>query len=147
MRLSTKGRHAVTAMLDLAVRQEDGPVTLAEIARIQGISLSYLEQLFARLRRIGLVEGVRGPGGGYRLAQPLHAITFAQIIAAVDENATADGEPACSAEDPGAVPQALWATLSQEIYGFLDGISLEAFLQRPDVRQRVTDRQSGRSAA
>ena len=75
MRLSTKGRYAVTAMMDIALHQRVGPVTLADISQCQGISLSYLEQLFAKLRKGGLVEGVRGPGGGYRLARPADQIS------------------------------------------------------------------------
>ena len=85
MRLSTKGRYAVTAMMDIALHEEMGPVTLADISQCQGISLSYLEQLFARLRKGGLVEGVRGPGGGYRLARPANQISVADIIQSVDE--------------------------------------------------------------
>ena len=86
MRLTTKGRYAVTAMIDLAIHEHGGPVVLTDIAEHQRISLSYLEQLFAKLRRRDLVLGTRGPGGGYRLAQPAGSITIAQIIAAVDES-------------------------------------------------------------
>ena len=89
MRLSTKGRYAVTAMMDLALHDRVGPVTLAEISECQDISLSYLEQLFAKLRQRGLVEGVRGPGGGYRLSREAADITVADIICAVDENVDA----------------------------------------------------------
>ena len=85
MRLSTKGRYAVTAMMDIALHQKVGPVTLADISQCQGISLSYLEQLFAKLRKGGLVKGVRGPGGGYRLARPADQISVADIIQSVDE--------------------------------------------------------------
>ena len=85
MRLSTKGRYSVTAMLDLAIHDKAGPVTLADISQCQGISLSYLEQLFSRLRKGGLVKGVRGPGGGYRLAKPASEINIAEIIHARSE--------------------------------------------------------------
>ena len=85
MRLSTKGRYGVTAMMDLAIHDNAGPVTLADISQCQGISLSYLEQLFAKLRRAELVEGVRGPGGGYKLSRPADKISVAEIISAVDE--------------------------------------------------------------
>ncbi|MCK4708936.1 MAG: Rrf2 family transcriptional regulator, partial [Gammaproteobacteria bacterium] len=85
MRLSTKGRYGVTAMMDLAIHDNAGPVTLADISQCQGISLSYLEQLFSKLRKHGLVDGVRGPGGGYKLARPADSITVAEIIMAVDE--------------------------------------------------------------
>ena len=85
MKLSTKGRYAVTAMMDLALHDNDGPVTLSDISSCQGISLSYLEQLFSLLRQSGLVQGVRGPGGGYRLSKPPTQINIAEIIDAVDE--------------------------------------------------------------
>ena len=85
MRLSTKGRYAVTAMMDIALHEKQGPVTLAEISQCQGISLSYLEQLFSKLRKHGLVTGVRGPGGGYRLAKTADKISIADIIQSVDE--------------------------------------------------------------
>ncbi len=142
MRLSTKGRYAVTAMMDLALHADQGPVTLAEISGAQGISLSYLEQLFARLRRSGLVSGVRGPGGGYRLAKPANEITVANIITAVDENVDAtrckggadchDGER-CLTHD-------LWMDLSRQIYEFLDGITLDRLAHDPGVRE-VASRQ------
>src|SRR5215469_240128 len=85
MRLTTKGRFAVTAMIDLAMRQDQGPVTLAGISQRQKISLSYLEQLFGKLRRHEIVESVRGPGGGYSLARKAEDVTVADIIIAVDE--------------------------------------------------------------
>ena len=141
MKLSTKGRYAVTAMLDLALHQERGPVTLADISHGQGISLSYLEQLFARLRRGHLVTGVRGPGGGYRLARPAQQITVADIIVAVDENADAasygpdEGKPNgehCLTHD-------LWSELSAQIYGFLNGITLADLANEPSVRVLARD--------
>lgn len=143
MRLSTKGRYAVTAMLDLAVNAERGPITLAEISQCQGISLSYLEQLFARLRREGLVEGVRGPGGGYRLARPLHDISVADIVAAVDSRADADAdvdrEP-CG--DSGhSLTRALWNRLSEQIFDYLAGINLAEFLAQPAVRAVLESRE------
>jgi Rrf2 family iron-sulfur cluster assembly transcriptional regulator len=138
MRLSTKGRYAVTAMMDLAIHAPDGPVALADISRCQGISLSYLEQLFSRLRRENLVRGVRGPGGGYRLAKPAAEITVAQIIAAVDEkvDATCGGEADCG-EDTTCLTHDLWCGLSRRIYEFLDSISLEDFLSRPSVQEVI----------
>ena len=93
MRLTTRGRYAVTAMLDLALHYDRGPVSLAEIADRQGISQSYLEQLFARLRRNGLVDGLRGPGGGYKLGRPGSAISVADVIDAVNETVDADPPP------------------------------------------------------
>ncbi|MBK8453713.1 MAG: Fe-S cluster assembly transcription factor [Thiofilum sp.] len=142
MKLSTKGRYAVTAMLDLALHDHKGPVTLADISNCQGISLSYLEQLFARLRKEGLVEGVRGPGGGYRLGRPANQITIAQIIDAVDEKIDAtrcQGGPGCHGGEKCLTHQ-LWADLSDQLYKFLDDLTLANFVSRPEVRQ-VSQRQ------
>lgn len=143
MRLSTKGRYAVTAMLDLAIHHNHGPVTLNDISRCQGISLSYLEQLFARMRKAGLVEGVRGPGGGYRLALPAEQITVAKIISSVDEKVDATlcaGKEDCQ-EGERCLTHDLWTELSQQIYNYLDGITLAEFIQRPSVRN-IIERQS-----
>ncbi|HSH29598.1 MAG TPA: Rrf2 family transcriptional regulator [Thiohalobacter sp.] len=142
MRLSTKGRYAVTAMMDLAVHQDSGPVTLAEISRCQGISLSYLEQLFAKLRRQGLVKGVRGPGGGYRLAKSPRDISVADIIQAVDEKVDTtlcEGQENCQGGKR-CLTHELWDNLSQQIYDYLAQINLEEFLSRPSVRE-VIERQ------
>lgn len=148
MRLSTKGRYAVTAMLDLAVHRDKGPITLAEISRCQGISLSYLEQLFARLRREGLVEGVRGPGGGYRLAKPPIDITIADIITAVDEKVDTtlcEGARNCQ-EGRRCLTHDLWDSLSRQIFNYLASINLAEFLARPSVRD-VLERQEARQQA
>lgn len=147
MRLSTKGRYAVTAMLDLAVNLDNGPVTLAEISRCQGISLSYLEQLFARLRREGLVEGVRGPGGGYRLARPPREISIADIICAVDEKVDAtlcEGGRNCQ-DGMRCLTHDLWESLSRQIFDYLAAINLAEFLARPSVRA-VLERQAEQTA-
>lgn len=148
MRLTTKGRYAVTAMLDLALRHEQGQVTtLADIARRQDISLSYLEQLFSRLRRGGLVESVRGPGGGYALALSPAEISIARIIVAINENidATAcNGEQNCQGDERCLTHQ-LWEELSAKIYGYLDNISLADLAQRPGV-QEVAVRQALRAS-
>jgi len=138
MRLSTKGRYAVTAMMDLAIHEPEGPVTLADISHCQSISLSYLEQLFAKLRRENLVQGVRGPGGGYRLAKPASDITIAAIVAAVDEkvDATCGGESNC-AQSQECLTHELWCGLSHKIYAFLDSITLEGFLSRPAVQEVI----------
>ncbi len=148
MKLSTKGRYAVTAMLELALHENERPVTLAEISQCQGISLSYLEQLFAKLRRRGLVEGVRGPGGGYRLARPAAEITVAEIITAVDEKMDATrcgGEENCH-EGERCLTHELWTELSRQIYEFLDGITLAGFLSRPSVKA-VVERQRAETAS
>lgn len=136
MKLSTKGRYAVTAMMDLAIHDYEGPVTLADISNCQGISLSYLEQLFAKLRKSGLVEGVRGPGGGYRLGKPAGQISIADIIAAVDENIDATrckGNEDCHGGEKCLTHQ-LWTDLSKSLYEFLDGLTLASFINRPEVR-------------
>lgn len=158
MKLSTKGRYAVTAMMDLAIHDKVGPVTLADISQCQGISLSYLEQLFAKLRKQGLVEGVRGPGGGYRLARPADRITVANIITAVDENldiTRCRGNEDCQ-EGERCLTHELWNELSDRLYNFLDGITLDQFANRPEVQavakrqDRVVNRHHfifGRSAA
>lgn len=142
MRLSTKGRYGVTAMMDLAIHDNAGPVTLADISQCQGISLSYLEQLFARLRKGGLVEGVRGPGGGYRLSRPAKDISIAEIITAVDEkvdmtNCHQDGN--CQ-EGEKCLTHELWVELSQRLYGFLEGINLAQFVDRPGIHELAIQR-------
>lgn len=139
MKLSTKGRYAVTAMMDLAIHDKFGPVTLAEISHCQGISLSYLEQLFARLRKHTLVAGVRGPGGGYRLARPAHTITVADIVLAVDErvdNTRCGGRENCE-NGRRCLTHELWDELSEQILTFLEGITLAQFVERPSVRKIV----------
>jgi Rrf2 family iron-sulfur cluster assembly transcriptional regulator len=135
MRLSTKGRYAVTAMLDLALHGEKGPVTLADISENQGISLSYLEQLFASLRSKGLVRGVRGPGGGYYLGRDMDEITIANIICAVDEwveFTRCQGKGNCR-NGQRCLTHSLWDELSEQIYNFLEGITLGDLVKRGDV--------------
>ena len=135
MKLSTKGRYAVTAMMHLAIHDRLGPVTLSEISQCQGISLSYLEQLFAKLRKRDLVEGVRGPGGGYRLARTPDQVTVAEIIGAVDERLDAtrcSGRENCQ-EGRRCLTHELWTDLSSQIFTFLEGITLAQFLKRPEV--------------
>src|SRR3989338_7702620 len=126
MRLTTKGRYAVTAMLDLALHATQGPVSLADISERQGISISYLEQLFAKLRKNELVTSVRGPGGGYRLSRSPADLFVASIIDAVDEQVDATrcgGEGTC--QDGGmCLTHYLWLDLSCQIHAFLSGISL-----------------------
>ena len=137
MKLSTKGRYAVTAMMDLAIHDHEGPVTLADISQCQGISLSYLEQLFAKLRTHGLVEGVRGPGGGYRLGRPADQISIAEIINAVDESidvTRCQGNKDCHGGEK-CLTHKLWEDLSQRLYEFLDDLTLAHFIQRPGVRE------------
>jgi len=126
MRLTTKGRFAVTAMVDLAMRQTRGPVTLAAISERQHISLSYLEQLFGKLRRAKLVSSVRGPGGGYNLAQPVQGITVADIVTAVDEtlDATQCGGRENCHEEKRCMTHDLWATLNEKMYDYLSSVTL-----------------------
>lgn len=123
MKLSTKGRHAVTAMMELALQHDKGPVTLADISAQQSISISYLEQLFARLRQHGLVTGMRGPGGGYCLARPSSDITIANILSTVDDIARRPEMHHNHAEVPAGAQ--MWMHLSNRIYDFLDSITLE----------------------
>ena len=126
MRLTTKGRFAVTAMVDLSMRQTRGPVTLAAISERQHISLSYLEQLFGKLRRAKLVNSVRGPGGGYNLAKPAASITVSEIITAVDEpiDATQCGGKENCADDRRCITHDLWATLNEKMNDYLSSVSL-----------------------
>ncbi len=145
MRLTTKGRYAVTAMLDLALHSDKGPTCLADISRRQQISLPYLEQLFARLRRAALVKSVRGPGGGYLLALPAEEISVAKVIDAVDESVDAtrcQGLSDCQQGDT-CLTHHLWCDLSEQIHGFLDGITLGQLVENGDVR-RIAKRQRGR---
>lgn len=126
MKLSTKGRYAITAMMELALRHKQGPVTLADISVEQSISVSYLEQLFALLRKQGLVTGLRGPGGGYCLRRPASEISIASILRAVDETV----EPAAETQNEAGTEAnrgqslVLWDQLSHQIYDYLDSISL-----------------------
>lgn len=145
MRLTTKGRYAVTAMLDLALHAKEGPVSLADISSRQGISLSYLEQLFAKLRRRQLVSSARGPGGGYRLARATDRIAVVQVIDAVDDSVDAtrcQGRGDCDGGDA-CLTHHLWADLSQQIHDFLNGISLADLVARHEVKD-VAQRQDRR---
>ncbi len=132
MRLTTKGRFAVTAMLDLALNRGDGSVTLAAISERQKISLSYLEQLFGKLRRFGLVESVRGPGGGYCLARPCEQITIADVVRAVDEmlDATQCGGMQNCRKEQRCMTHELWVTLNDKIYEFLSSVTLADEVER-----------------
>ncbi len=128
MRLTTKGRFAVTAMIDLALRQSNGPVTLAAISQRQQISLSYLEQLFGKLRRNSLVESTRGPGGGYTLGRKAGDITVSDIILSVDEPIDAThcgGKENCLGETGRCMTHELWASLNQRMVEFLDSVTLQ----------------------
>lgn len=139
MRLTTKGRYAVTAVLDLALNQGNGPITLAEIAERQGISLSYLEQLFARLRRHALVRSVRGPGGGYSLARDASSIFVGEVISAVDEKVDATGcagKGNCQNDGP-CLTHHLWLDLSSRIREYLGGISLQELMDQGTTRARM----------
>lgn len=136
MRLTTKGRYAVTAMLDLALHSDKGPVSLADISQRQGISLSYLEQLFAKLRRHKLVRSVRGPGGGYCLALAPAAISVAQVVDAVSESldATRCGGKGDCQEGEVCLTHHLWEDLSRQIHRFLNDISLADLVSRRDIQ-------------
>ena len=136
MRLTTKGRFAVTAMLDLAMQSGKGPVTLAAISRRQRISLSYLEQLFGKLRRHMLVDSVRGPGGGYTLARDTDSVSVADIIVAVDEPLDATqcaGRENCR-DDQRCMTHDLWATLNEKMYEYLHSVSLSELVAKHYAR-------------
>ncbi len=141
MKLTSKGRYAVTAMLDLALHTHEGPVTLAGISERQGISLSYLEQLFTRLRKQGLVSSTRGPGGGYSLSRPASEIPVADVVTAVDESVDAtrcggrgncQGGKRCLTHD-------LWTELSDQIYSFLSDITLGQLVEQGLAKQAGSD--------
>ncbi len=142
MRLTTKGRYAVTAILDLAFHGRDHVVTLNDIAARQNISVSYLEQLFARLRKAGLVQGVRGPGGGYQLSRKASDINVAEIISAVDEHIDATrcgGEGNCQNNQP-CLTHDLWMGLSEQIKHYLSEITIDQIINQHQV-QKIAFRQ------
>ncbi|PIE37734.1 MAG: Fe-S cluster assembly transcriptional regulator IscR [Gammaproteobacteria bacterium] len=155
MKLTTKGRYAVTAMLDLALHTGNGPVALADISERQAISLSYLEQLFARVRKRGLVASTRGPGGGYALNKRAADISVADVIAAVDESVdtTSCGGTSSCHDGVRCLTHDLWTDLSCQIQQFLRSISLQDLMDRKDVQnlsrqrdaiilQRLTDKRN-----
>ncbi|QTR49864.1 Rrf2 family transcriptional regulator [Candidatus Thiothrix anitrata] len=133
MKLSTQGQHAIMAMLTLAIHDNTGAMRLGDIAIQQGISLSYLEQIFARLRNGGLVEGIRGPGGGYRLARPAEEISLAEIATVAEQ------EPE---QDSATIPQReqvlrMWEDLSQQVYQFLEGITLDSLMEGHKIPRKA----------
>jgi Rrf2 family iron-sulfur cluster assembly transcriptional regulator len=138
MRLTTKGRFAVTAMLDLALHNQSGPVTLAGISRRQSISLSYLEQLFGKLRRHALVDSVRGPGGGYMLARELEKVSVADIVTAVDEpiDATQCGGKENCKEERRCMTHDLWATLNEKMVDYLESVKLSDLVAQQRAREK-----------
>ncbi len=145
MKLTSKGRYAVTAILDLAFHAQAGPVALSHISRRQDISLSYLEQLFTRLRKQQLVSSTRGPGGGYSLSRPASEIAVAEVIAAVDEavdTTRCSGAVNCH-DGQQCLTHELWDDLSQQIYEFLDDISLQDLMAEGAI-QKVAERQDRR---
>ena len=141
MRLTTKGRYAVTAMLDLSINYQNGPITLSDISKRQGISLSYLEQLFSKLRKNGLVDSARGPGGGYRLSRDAAEIAVGEIIHAVDEKIDATncgGKGDCHNGGP-CLTHELWCDLSAQIKNFLDGITLGQLVKDRELRESAVE--------
>jgi len=142
MKLTSKGRYAVTAMLDVAIHASTGPVSLADISERQGISLSYLEQLFSRLRKNGLVSSVRGPGGGYRLGKCSAQIAVADVISAVDESikATRCNDKGNCQGGHQCLTHTLWNDLSNRIEEFLQNISLAELVEQKEVK-KVSERQ------
>lgn len=147
MKLTTRGRYAVTAIVDLALHEGGGPVSLADVAARQEISLAYLEQLFARLRRSGLVSSTRGPGGGYRLAHPASEMVVADIIDAVDESVEytrCGGERNCQQGRP-CLTHELWAGLGDHVRAYLGAVTVASLIAEPSV-QVVAARQRGEDA-
>ena len=158
MRLTTKGRFAVTAMIDLGLRQSSGPVTLASISQRQKISLSYLEQLFGKLRRHELVDSTRGPGGGYTLARNATEITIAEIITSVDEPIDAThcgGKENCLGEGERCMTHDLWASLNFRMVEFLESVTLQKLVDdqlakglrvedRPSIKRAISSMPSGK---
>ena len=145
MRLTTKGRYAVTAMLDLALHKSQGPISLSDISSRQAISLSYLEQLFSKLRRSELVSSVRGPGGGYELKRGSDEIFIAQIIDAVDESVDTtkcQGAGDCQGGET-CLTHYLWEDLSEQIHVFLESISLADLVAKNEVK-KIADNQDRR---
>jgi len=142
MKLTSKGRYAVTAMLDLALHADKGPVTLAGISERQGISLSYLEQLFTRLRKQGLVCSTRGPGGGYSLSRSAHEIPVADVVTAVDESvdATRCGGRGNCQEGKRCLTHDLWTELSEQIFSFLSDITLGQLVDQGIAKQNATEK-------
>ncbi|MAZ77738.1 MAG: Fe-S cluster assembly transcriptional regulator IscR [Legionellaceae bacterium] len=139
MKLTTRGRYAVTAVLDVALNEATGPVSLADISKRQGISQSYLEQLFAKLRREGLLKSARGPGGGYSLACLPKQITVGQVINALDENIDATqcaGKQNCH-DGARCLTHQLWTDLSKAIACFLDGVTIESLMTSRDVKEET----------
>jgi len=130
MKLSTKTRYAVSSMIELALYGQDSPVKLAEISKNQGISIYYLEQLFADLRKHGLVEGIRGPGGGYRLAKPPSQISIAKIISAVEKTTKEQNLGKSKDTHPSSI---LWEDLSFRVNDFLESIILSHYSQRSET--------------
>ncbi len=140
MRLTTKGRYAVTAMLDLSLNYDLGAITLADISDRQGISLSYLEQLFARLRKQGLVSSSRGPGGGYRLSRGANDITVMDVISAVDEKVDTtqcEGKANCHGDDEQCLSHHLWQSLSDQIRDYLASITLAQVVDGYEGSQKL----------
>lgn len=157
MRLTSKGRYAVTAMLDVSLHSQNSPVPLADISERQGISLSYLEQLFSKLRKAGLVTSIRGPGGGYKLGDDAFSISVGHIIAAVDESVDAtkcQGKGNCQCGTR-CLTHALWRDLSSRISDFLNNITLGELMNDNEVleisdRQKIelmVDKQSGQNSS
>ncbi|WP_413692715.1 Fe-S cluster assembly transcription factor [Psychromonas sp. KJ10-2] len=146
MKLTSKGRYAVTAMLDVAIKEHTGPVPLADISERQGISLSYLEQLFSKLRQKQLVSSVRGPGGGYKIGKSKSEISVSMIIDAVNESVDVRkcaGKGGCQEDGVECLTHALWEQLSMRISSFLDGITLQELMASEHV-QNVSEQQNNK---
>jgi len=138
MKLSTKARYAITAMMELALNENKKPTTLAEISEYQKISLSYLEQLFAKLRSKGLVRGVRGPGGGYHLAVPAANLSIAKIVAAINDEKSKHDQIEIEAGSEQEVLESMWDNLSHKLYDFLEGITLQEMVDDYNLQKTTS---------
>lgn len=148
MRLTTKGRFAVTAMIDLALQQANGPVSLAAISDRQKISLSYLEQLFSKLRRRKLVDSVRGPGGGYQIAKPLDQVSVADVIIAVDEplDATQCGGKENCTDEGQCMTHDLWSNLNRKMLDYLNSVTLHSLVEKNKAKEQTVEFRERRPA-
>lgn len=138
MKLSTQGQHAIMAMLALAIHDDEGAVRLGDLAAQQGISLSYLEQIFARLRNEGLVEGIRGPGGGYRLSRHADEITLAEIVQAAEDDAVVEANASQGSTGRGQdLVQRMWSDLSSQFYRFMEDITLDSLMEGHELPRKT----------
>ena len=142
MKLSTKGRYAITAMMSIAISERSKPLTLADIAKAQGISVSYFEQIFSKLRTAGIVAGLRGPGGGYRLGRPAHLISITDIIDALEEELENTVDATDLAKTVLNRPDQMWSELSTKVHEYLAGLTLDQFMHEKDFPNLIQEKET-----